>query len=140
MAKPTTPTGLTVTFSSSALTLEITGISGIEVGIEKIDVTHYGTTDYREYIFTQLKSAPDITLAVLVDQADLFEEHITTAAPETITITFPTPEGGISGATIVGTGKIMGGTIDPPDVSGVIVGTVIVGFDGFTGPTWTEST
>lgn len=129
-------TGSTIAFGTSSYDANITGISigGEEVPV--IDVTHMGSTAYREKIFGDLVEPPEITVEILWDPNKI---PPVSAAVETVTITFPLPDGGITAANIAGTAKIISWENETP-LEDKMVGTYTIKFDGGTGPTYTAST
>lgn len=131
------PTGITAAFGTSAFSVNITGInvSGMEIPV--IDATHLGSTVFREKIFGTL-SEPGVVEATML--FDPNEPVPIAAAVETATFTFPIPSGGISGATLVGTGKFSAWDVDASGGDdSVMTGSFTFAFDGGTGPTWTDS-
>ena len=98
-----TGTGTTIVFATSSFSAEITSISSGGVSRDSYDTSHMGTTG-------SMTKAPKS----LVDQGtiDLEFKHDPDAQPpisgptETVTITFPIPAGGTTGATLIGSAFI----------------------------------
>ena len=132
------PTGITVAFGTSTFTAAITGISvsGMERGA--IDVTHLGSTTFKDYIPATLSDPGQVEATFL---ADPDQPAPIGAAVETLTVTFPIPSGGSTGATLVGTGFITSWDLDASGGDdSAMSGTFTFKFDGGTGPTWTDHT
>lgn len=130
-----TGTGTTVAFGTSSYSVNITNLSLDGEEVEKFDVSHFGTTGYKEKIFSSLVEPPEFTCDVFYDPD---EPAPVSGAVETITITFPIPGGMTNGATLAGTGKIISTGADIPH-DNVMVGQYTVAFDGMTGPTFTDA-
>ena len=56
------PIGLTITFSSGFLA-EITDISH-DQSLDDIDVSHFGSTDYKDYIPAQLQEPGELSVTI----------------------------------------------------------------------------
>ncbi len=130
-----TGTGTTVAFGTSSYSVNITNLSIDGEEVEVFDVSHFGTTGYKEKIFSSLSEPPQFTCDVLYDPD---EPAPVSGAVETITITFPVPAGSSNGATLAGTGKIISTGADIPH-DGVMTGQYVVQYDGQTGPTFTDA-
>lgn len=88
-------TGASITFSSGFFA-EITNIGHSGINRGSVDVTHMGTTDAREFMPTDLYDAGELSVEL---QFDPDSSPPIDQAAETVTVTFPTPSGGVSGAT-----------------------------------------
>lgn len=94
-------TGATVVFGTSAFAAELMSIGLPSISRGSIDTTHLGTSDARTHLPVDLIEWGELELEFNFDPN---EEPPMSGAAETITITFPTPSGGSSGATIAGSG------------------------------------
>ena len=84
MANPFEPVGLTISFHSGFLA-RITDIS-LDINVDDIDVSHFGSSNYKEYIPTQLKEPGELSVTIQLDPSTsppIGED------PEQIVITFP---------------------------------------------------
>lgn len=88
MAAPFEPIGLTVSFNSGFLA-RITDIS-LNLSVDDIDVSHFGSSDYKEYIPTALREPGELSCTIHLDPS---LEPPVGDTPEQITITFPDSEG-----------------------------------------------
>jgi len=139
MALPTTVSAQGATFGLSASSWA-SGVLGIGLDGQEIpvkDVTNLGATTFRQMKFGTLTNPGVLTLRIQFDPDDIPPLGVV----ETGTLTWPTPAGGSSGATLIGTGSITsrnfdGNSGDEEEVTGEITFT----FDGNTGPTFSSST
>lgn len=133
-----TPTGITVAFGTSSFTASISAVNVTGMERAAIDVTHLGSTTYRDFIPGDLSNPGTVEATFWFDPN---EQPPIAAAPETLTVTWPIPSGGIGGATLVGTGFVTSWSVDASggDES-AMSGEFTFQFDGGTGPTWTDST
>lgn len=106
MAATDVGTGSTITFQSG-LFAEIINIDIDGVEIPVIDAKHMAGSDTAKKIFGRLVEPPQVTVECNLN-SDKDWKAVIKAAAETVTITFPTPAGGSSGATWVFTGKVVG--------------------------------
>lgn len=95
-------TGLTLTFGTTSYAAEITGVSADGAEVPVLDTSHMGTTGARTKRFGDLHD--EGTLDVTIHFNPDTEPPLGTE--ETITVTFPVPSGGSTGATAAGTGGI----------------------------------
>ena len=128
-------TGATVTFGTTSYPADPISISISGEKVPIVDVSTLGSTTFKEHEFGDLKETPELEMEVLFDP----DEPPPVGTTETVTVTFPVPSGGSTGATYAGTGAIIGFDIEIP-LEDKIVATVVVKFDGGTGPTFTDST
>lgn len=134
MAATDVGTGSTITFQSSLFAEIISiDIDGVEVPV--IDAKHMAGSDTAKKIFGRLLEPPRITVEVNLN-TDKDWKAVLKANPETITITFPTPAGGTSGATWVFTGKAVSFSANVP-VEDKMTGTYEI--QATTLPTFTAS-
>lgn len=130
-------TGTTIAFGTSGFTAEILSLNGNDITREDIDVTHMGSTGYREFMPSDLVDGGSIELELGFDPDS--QPPITSAA-ETVTITFPLPAGGTTPATFVFTGYINAWSWTAP-IDETMTATATVKVDGQgTAPAWTAST
>jgi len=103
MAATDVGTGTSITFQSGFFA-EIADIqiSGSEMQV--IDAPHMAGAGLHKVLFGRLQRPPQLVVEVNLN-TDKDWKAILAANPETVTITFPTPSGGTSGATWVGTAK-----------------------------------
>ncbi len=128
-------TATTIVFGTSAFTAQVESINGNDISREDIDVTHMGSTVYREFIPSELVDGGSIDMEILFDPN---EQPPILAAPETITITFPIPSGGAAGATFVFTGYVNAWTWTDP-LEDKMMASITIKVDGKTDPAWTNS-
>lgn len=131
------PHGTTITFGTSSFTAQITSIQSDGESRPVVDITHYGITGNRRKMPGNLTDPGTISMTVLYDPNT---QPPIAGAVETITITFPVPSGGSTGATLAGTGFVSEWSWDATggDESPMTADVTIV-WDGATGPTWTDS-
>jgi len=135
MAATDVGTGTAITFQSGLLG-EITSLSVNGQEIPVIDVPNMADTGVFSRIFGRLAAPPTLEVGVNLDPDDNVAT-VLAAAAESVTITFPTPAGGTSGATWVFTGKATGFEADVP-VENVMTGTFTI--TATTAITYTAST
>lgn len=128
-------TGTTIVFGTSGFTAEILSVNGNDVSINAIDASHMGSSGSREKIFGTLVDEGEVEFEFAFDPDS--QPPIGEAA-ETITITFPVPEGGSTGAKVAGTGKITKWSWSDP-LEEKMTAQATITWDGQTGPTWTAS-
>lgn len=133
-----TPTGITAVFGTSGFSASISAVNLNGMERPAIDVTHLGSTTYREFIPGDLSNPGQVEMTFWFDPD---AQPPIGGAVETLTITWPLPTGGITAATLAGTGFT---TSWSADASGgdesAMSGEMTFQFDGGTGPTWTAST
>lgn len=139
MALPTTvsPQGATFALGTSSWTSGLLGIAldGQEIPVK--DVTNLATTGFREKKFGTLTDPGALQIRFQLDPDNIPP----LGTVETGTLTWPTPAGGSSGATLAGTGAITafsfdGNGGDEEEATGELTFT----FNGDTGPTFTDAT
>lgn len=130
-------TGSTVVFGTS--TLFTPKITSIKLGAETvpvIDITNMGTTGYREKMQGDLKEPLAVTIET--DYNPSLASILGTAA-QTVTITFPIPSSGSSGATIAGTAFLSSEKDADIPLEDKMTASYVIQFDGFTGPSITSA-
>ena len=90
-------TGATVVFGTSAFSAELLSIGLPSMARGTVDTSHMGTTVALTHLPVDLIEWGELELELNFDPD---EEPPLSGAAETVTITFPTPAGGASGATI----------------------------------------
>lgn len=134
MAATDVGTGAAITFQSGFFA-EITDIqvNGSEIPVR--DAPHMAGAGLFKLVFGRLQRPPQLVVSVNLN-ADKDWKAILAAAPETVTLTFPTPSGGSSGATWAFTGKAVAWEAGLP-VDDVMTGTITI--QASTLPTITAS-
>lgn len=114
-------TGSTLTFGTTSYTTQILSVSysGAEVAV--VDTSHFGTTGHRDYIFGDLKEGGELSVSINYGP----DEPVPLGTQETVTLTFPIPTGGSSGATMVFSGGIRSSGFDVP-LEDKMTGTFVV--------------
>ena len=129
-------TGCTVVFGTSGFTADIMSLNGSDITREDIDVTHMGSTGYKEFQPSDLVDGGTVEMEIGFDPD---EQPPISGAAETITITFPVPSGGASGATFVFVGYVNSWTWTAP-MEEVMTATITIKVAGTgTAPAWTDS-
>ncbi|MCP5017109.1 MAG: hypothetical protein GY938_17835 [Ketobacter sp.] len=129
-------TGTTIAFATSTFTAEVMNINGSDISREDIETSHMGTTGYKTYIPSKLVDGGTVDLEIAFDPDD---QPPVSGASEVITVTFPTPSGGSSGAKVVFTGYVNTWTWTDP-LEEKMTASLTVKVDGQTAPAWTAST
>ena len=111
MAATDVTTGATVVFGTSSFSAEILSIGLPDMSRGSVDTTNMATTTARTHLPVDLIDLGTLELEMNFD-ADA--EPPLSGAAETITITFPIPSGGTSGATIAGSGFFTAFSITAP--------------------------
>ena len=130
-------TGTTIVFGTSGFTAEVLSLDGADISREAIEVTHMGSTGYKEFNPSDLVDAGSIEMEIGFDPDD---QPPISAAAETITITFPVPPGGITGATFTFTGFVSEWAWSSP-LEENMTASITIKVDGKgTAPAWVAST
>jgi hypothetical protein len=130
-------TGTTIAFGTSSFSADVMSLSASDIAREDIDVTHMGSTGYKEFQPSDLVDGGSIEMEIGFDPDS---QPPISGAAEVITITFPTPAGGISGATFVFNGYVSSWSWGAP-LEEVMTATITIKVDGTgTAPAWTAST
>lgn len=102
--------GATIVFGTSALVATVIAIGPIRRTREAMNFSDIATTGYMKKIFADLGDVDAFTVRCRFKCSAAITQNPAlvgaTAAPETITITFPLEEAELTGATIVGSGAI----------------------------------
>lgn len=130
-------TQTTVTFGTSSFSAQITAVNGQAFERAVLDASHMGlaANAYRLKVPGDLIDAGGFTASILFDPNS---QPPINAAPETITVTFPIPAGGSSGATLAGTGFVSSWTWTAP-LDELMSAEMTIVWSGATGPAWTDS-
>lgn len=131
---PKTGNSGTVTLSVSGLTLSFVKIGEWQPTRGKLEVSHLGTTDFKEFVQDDLADPGEVELEALflatAALADISED------PETITITYPKETPANHAAVLSGTGFLIAVSL-PELVNGTITKQKVkAAFNGLTGPTF----
>ena len=127
-------TGTTIAFGTSSFTAELLSLNGNDISREDIDVTHMGSTVYREFQPSDLVDGGTIDMELAFDPD---EQPPVLAVAETITITFPSSLA--NGATFVFTGYVNSWSwADPLEDKMTASCTIKVDGKG-TAPAWTDA-
>jgi hypothetical protein len=129
-------TGSTLAFGTTGESFQITNVDLSGFAVEEIDVTHMGTTTYREFIQGDLTMPPELSVEFILDPD--VQPPIGSAA-QTVTLTFKTPSGATTPANLAGTGFVREWSATGANEEH-LTGSMVIKFDGQTGPTWTAST
>ena len=128
-------TGTTIVFGTSGFSAEVMTINGNDITREDIETTHMGTTGYKTYIPGDLVEGGAIEMEINFDPD---AQPPITGVPETITITFPLPAGGITPADVEFSGYVNSWSwADPMEEK--MTADVSIKVDGVTDPVWTVS-
>lgn len=101
MAATDIGTGATILFATSSFSAEIESIGHSGISREAVESTHLGTTNAKTFIAPDLYDPGELSLEMNFDP-DTFPPIDQPA--EVITVTFPTPIGGASGASWAASG------------------------------------
>lgn len=129
-------TGTTIVFATSGFAAGILDVNEDEISRAVIDKTVMASTGNRRKMPGDLVDWGDVTFEF---EFDPDEQPPISAAPETITITFPVPSGGSTGATLAGEGFISAWQWGSP-LEDKMTAQATITWTGDTGPTWTDST
>ncbi len=127
-------TGTTLTFGTSGFTCELLGATLPGANRPAINTSHAGTTDAHTKIPGKLIDWGQLEFEFNFD-SDV--EPPLDGAVETVTITFPVPSGGTTGATVVGSGFFVGFTMTGANEE-KMTATATIEWSGDL--TWTDST
>ena len=108
-----------------------------EWSMEEIESSCLSDTGFGKKIVSDLVDAGSVSMTMVFELED--SPMTPDGAEDTLTITFPIPPGGSSGATLAGTGFISSCTLPEVTIGGLLEQTVVFTFNGITGPTWTAA-
>lgn len=127
--------GVTITFGTSSFTAQVISdpqFSGQER--TAIETTHHAVTNgWRTFIPGDLKDPGGITFDINFDPD---AQPPITAAPETITLTFPVPSGSSNGATLACSGFVTAWEAGTP-IDDRMTASITIKFTGE--PTWADA-
>jgi hypothetical protein len=103
--------------------------------MEEIESSCLSDTGFGKKIVGDLVDAGNVSITAVFSLSD--SPLTPDGAEDTITITFPTPTDGTSGATLTGTGFVSSCTLPEVTIGGLLEQTIVFTFDGETGPVWT---
>lgn len=124
--------GATVTFGTSSYSFAVTSITPPPWEVEVLDKTQLSTTNFAEKHPGDLVDPGQATLEVLYKRDDYPTPGGT---PETVTITWANE--GASAADLAGTAFVVSFTPGALTTNELQTATVVVQYDGGTGPTFT---
>lgn len=119
--------GATLAMTTSSFTAQYREMGGASSSREAIDTSHLGTTTGRTFIPGDLVDNGEVEATILYDP-DVQPPF--NAAPEMMTLTYPVPAGGLSGATEVFTGFITDWTKPTLVTDGLMESTITIKISG----------
>lgn len=125
-------TTTTIAFATTSFTAELIGLNVNDITRPDIDVTHMGSTIYREFLPGKLADGGMVEMEIGFDpdtQPPILED------PEVITITFPLPDGMATAAKVVFTGYVNSWSAGLP-LEDKMTATISIKVDGITAPVW----
>ena len=133
---PDVGTGTTIAFGTSAFSAQVLDINQGDQSRPPIDVTHMGSTNFREFIVGKLVDGGTVEVEILYDPD---EQPPISAVAETITITFPVPAGLATGATYIFSGFVTNWGWAAP-LEDRMTATITIQVDGKgTEPAWVDA-
>lgn len=129
--------GASVTFGTSSLSFNWTGIDMGESTLPDVDKSHLGTSGSREFMPGDLVDEGETVISF---QWDAEASYPAEGTVETVTVTFPQESGQTAAATYAGTGYIKRVRRPNLQTDQLQTGELTVRWDGGTGPTWTAAT
>lgn len=127
--------GTTVSFTTAGAIACLRSLTLPEWSMEEIESSCISDTGFGKKIVGDLVDAGNISFTAVfgLDDSPLTPDGVN----DTITITFPIPDGGTTGAVLTGTGFISSCKLPDVEINGLLEQEVTFTFDGETGPTWT---
>lgn len=129
-------TGASIAFATSSYAAEVTAISLSGQSRDPYETTNLATTGGKTFAPGNLVMDGDIEIEFALDPD---KTPPIDQAAESITITFPLPAGGISAATLIGTGFMTNYSIQM-GLEEKMTGSATIRWDGATRPAYTAST
>lgn len=128
-----TGSGASLSFSGSIGS--VVSISGPEQEVDDIEVSHLGTTGFKEYIPGELKEGGEVEVELLF----IGEALPALRSINTLTLTYPALPSGGTGATLTGTAYVK--AVSYPEMSSgdILQASVTFKFDGDTDPVFTAA-
>jgi len=127
-------TGTAIAFGTSSFTASVLSLSGSDIAREDIDITHMGSTGYKEFMPSDLVDGGSIEMEIAFDPD---EQPPISAAAEEITITFPIATGNSTGATFVFNGYVSSWSWETP-MEEAMTATITIKVNGSGTPVWTD--
>lgn len=127
-------TGTTIVFGTSAFSADLLSVNSSGMTREAFETSHMGTTSDMTFSPKNLVDNGTIDIEFAFDPD---AQPPIAGAVETVTITFPLPDGGISAATLVGSGFITDFSFGA-ELEERMTATATLKWSG--GVTWTAST
>lgn len=120
-------TGATLGFGTTLFTANIQSMSWGGIEREKVPSSHLLTVGGRTFIVGKLYDPGDLTVEIQYDPNDRppFDQP-----EETVTLTYPIPAGGSTGAKHSGTGFITNWTPGQLDIDGMMISTFVISWSG----------
>lgn len=130
--------GTSVAFTTAGAVACLRSLTLPEWSMEEIESSCLSDTGFGKKIVGDLVDAGNVSMTMVfeLDDSPMTPDGVN----DTLTITFPTPPAGATGATLSGTGFISSCTLPEVTIGGLLEQTVVFTFDGETGPTWTAAT
>ena len=130
--------GTSVAFTTAGAVACLRSLTLPEWSMEEIESSCLSDTGFGKKIVGDLVDAGNVSMTMVFG---LDDSPVTpTGVPDTITVTFPVPPGGTTGATLSGTGYVSSCTLPEVTIGGLLEQTIVFTFDGVTGPAWTAGT
>ena len=130
--------GTSVAFTTAGAVACLRSLTLPEWSMEEIESSCLSDTGFGKKIVGDLVDAGNVSMTMVFELTD--SPMTPDGVNDTLTITFPTPPAGSTGATLSGTGFISSCTLPEVTIGGLLEQTVVFTFDGETGPTWTAAT
>lgn len=130
-------TGATIAFGTSSFSAYFTMIGGTEFTREDIEITYLGTTGAKRFAPADLYDPGEFDVEF---QYDADSQLPYTAAPETVTITFPLITGYNTGATLAGTAYVKSFSTPELRANQLMVAKGKIRWSGATAPAFTDHT
>lgn len=130
--------GTSVAFTTAGSVACLRSLTLPEWSMEEIESSCLSDIGFGKKIVGDLVDAGNVSMTMVFELGD--SPMTPDGVNDTLTITFPTPPAGATGATLAGTGFISSCSLPEVTIGGLLEQTVVFTFDGETGPTWTAAT
>ncbi len=130
-----TGNGATIVFGTTGFVANYQRIGGLKFEVPDVPDSHLTTTGNETRRPGDLTELDDVEAEIQYDS----DVQPTLKTVETITITYPVPDGLSNGATMAGTGWLKMFTTSDLANNELQIATIMVAFDGKTGPTFTAA-
>ena len=127
-------TGITIAFGTSSFSADLLSLNGSAIERGEYETTHMGTTGSKTFSPMDLIDQGEIEMEFAFDPD---AQPPIGGATETITITFPLPAGGLTSATLIGSGFVKSWTWGA-ELEEKMTGSATVRWA--SAPAWTAST